>query len=262
VSYAIHALLVEDSDADAGLLRALMQKTEQARFGVTRATWLKSALTLLENKTFDVVLLDMGLPDSQGVDSVVSIMQHAPGVPVVVLTGYEDLETAINAVRVGAQDYLLKTDITPSQLEWRIICSIERGRASRDAKKLMLESVAILRDGPVGSMRPPATGLIGEHVNAVEHAVAELRAYLLKNAPAHYEAGENILDANRYGVAMREMRDFLRLDVDRGRRTLTDIATDAVRAVSDPALEGADAEQAILEVLDDHNERAVRLGGQ
>lgn len=112
-------LLVEDEDADAGLvIRALRPFARRSE--VSRATSLKDARAWLHRNACDVVLLDLSLPDSLGFETVTRIHAEVPSVPLVVLTGYDDEDFALQTLAAGAQDYLVKGQ-TDGPLMWRAI---------------------------------------------------------------------------------------------------------------------------------------------
>ena len=98
---------------------------------VIRATRLATALERLAMGDIDAVVLDLTLPDSHGVDTVVSVVEHSPHVPVVVLTGNRDPGKAIDAVRAGAEDYLPKSQMNQDHLRRAIVQSVERHRCKR-----------------------------------------------------------------------------------------------------------------------------------
>src|SRR5579884_3980404 len=104
----VRVLLVEDNPADARYLRESL--ADAGVFGVhfTHVTRLSDALKRLEGEHFEVVLLDLSLPDETGIETLVRMHAKAPNVPIVVLTGLDDEALAIKAVREGAQDYLVK----------------------------------------------------------------------------------------------------------------------------------------------------------
>ncbi len=104
----IHILLVEDSISDALLVRRALASATQAPFHVQHVTSLNAALQAIGEKEYDVVLLDLSLPDSAEFDGLLSLQQLAPKLPVVILTGQSDEEMALKAVVCGAQDYLFK----------------------------------------------------------------------------------------------------------------------------------------------------------
>ncbi|MDD5241081.1 MAG: EAL domain-containing protein [Sulfuricella sp.] len=128
---AIHTLLVEDNPGDARLIREALAESAAPRFQLAWAESLGKALELLKQQQFAVILLDLSLPDSQGMHTVQRIEQAAPGIPVVVLTGLDDEALAVEAVRSGAQDYLAKSDATPHLLSRVVRYAIERQRIGR-----------------------------------------------------------------------------------------------------------------------------------
>ncbi|MEW5744942.1 MAG: EAL domain-containing protein [Nitrospirota bacterium] len=103
----LRILLIEDNPADADLIREMTESC-RPRCLLTIAEELSSGLELLEKKPFDVVLLDLGLPDSSGLDTLRSFQEKASELPVIVLTGLADEELAAQAISMGAQDYLVK----------------------------------------------------------------------------------------------------------------------------------------------------------
>ena len=104
----IRVLLVEDNPGDARLLVELVRDTDASRLRLEHVDRLDTALDRLSSEPFDLVLLDLSLPDEQGLTTMVRAHACAPKVPIVVLTGLDDEALAVKAVRAGAQDYLVK----------------------------------------------------------------------------------------------------------------------------------------------------------
>lgn len=104
----IQVLLIEDNPADALMLREAVRVDVLSSFEFTVAESLTSGLEILRDKQFDVILLDLGLPDSQGLKSFETVHSAFPEKPVVVLSGSADQRLALEAVQSGAQDYLVK----------------------------------------------------------------------------------------------------------------------------------------------------------
>ena len=125
----IKTLLVEDDPDDVRMVRQMLTTTEGARFHVECADRLSTGITLLAEDKSDVVLLDLWLPDSQGLDTLRKVLTQAPQTPVVVLTSMDDTATAVEAVREGAQDYLVKGQVDSNLLARCIQYAIERRRA-------------------------------------------------------------------------------------------------------------------------------------
>jgi two-component system cell cycle response regulator len=103
----IRVLLIEDNPGDARLVRELLTE-EGDRFGIVLAGSMREALNRLAAESFDVVLLDLSLPDSQGFGTISSIRAQVPAMPLIVLTGFDDADFAVAAVEAGAQDFLVK----------------------------------------------------------------------------------------------------------------------------------------------------------
>jgi DNA-binding NtrC family response regulator len=127
----IRLLLVEDNPGDADLVREMLDSAGEARFELEHAGRLASGLALLAGGGYDVVLLDLGLPDSAGLDTFYELHAAVPWIPVVVLTGTTDSEIGIQAVAAGAQDFLVKGTVDGSTLVRRIRYALERKRAER-----------------------------------------------------------------------------------------------------------------------------------
>ncbi len=125
----IHVLLVEDNPADARLFLELVRDTGAGRLKLEHVTRLSTALDRLSNGHFDVMLLDLSLPDEQGLATLTRAHAHAPNVPIVVLTGLDDEALAVKAVRAGAQDYLVKGRVDGDLLVRSLRYATERGRA-------------------------------------------------------------------------------------------------------------------------------------
>ncbi len=120
-------LLVEDNPADADLLMdSLTQDDGSSVWQVRHVERLSEALQALEQQPVDVVLLDLSLPDSQGLGSITRLQAVVPHLPIVMLTGRDDTQIAVQAVAQGAQDYLVKGQITTSLLTRALRYAIER----------------------------------------------------------------------------------------------------------------------------------------
>ncbi|WP_040899595.1 diguanylate cyclase [Xenococcus sp. PCC 7305] len=122
----IKTLLVENNKRDAFLLRKKLVKTEEVQFNLTHAERLETAVSFLHQESFDIVLLDLSLPDSKGLETLLTLEKIAPNLPIVLLTGFKDEIIALKAVRQGAQDYLVKEQTTTDVLVRSINYAIER----------------------------------------------------------------------------------------------------------------------------------------
>ena len=139
----IRILMIEDSATDALLFEAMLDAEKTFQHTLTRANRLADGLALIAAREFDVVLLDLGLPDSQGLATFEELHQKAPRLPIVVLTQGGDFDTAMNAIKKGAQDYLFKHDLYAFPLMRAVQCAIERERLKQQLHEA-LEQVKTL----------------------------------------------------------------------------------------------------------------------
>ncbi len=128
-------LLIEDNADDLELIKRKLSKSTSSRYIVTTARKLQTGLEYLDSNEIDLVLSDLGLPDSHGLDTVTKILCSAPHVPLIILSGFDDEAIAIKAVQAGAQDYLVKGHIEDSQMERSLAYAIERARLQRELEQ-------------------------------------------------------------------------------------------------------------------------------
>jgi excisionase family DNA binding protein len=128
----IRVLIIEDEPSDAALLRLGLTTERRGRtdppFEVEHAETLAEGLARLAQGGFDAVLLDLGLPDSTGLDSVAPVYRAAPDIPIVVVTGDDDDRVALQAIRQGVQDFLPKEKMDRTSLRRSVLHGIERAR--------------------------------------------------------------------------------------------------------------------------------------
>jgi DNA-binding NtrC family response regulator len=140
----IRVLLVEDDPADARLFQAMLALESKDEFQLARVGRLAEALGNLKGQGYDLVVSDLGLPDSQGLPTFLSLQAQAPQLPIVVLSGQEDEEMAVKAVQEGAQDYLVKTQVSGPLLARSLRYAIERKRIESERDRLIQELQAAL----------------------------------------------------------------------------------------------------------------------
>ena len=122
----LRILLVEDNASDAELIRQMFRKERPDSYELTHLLSITDAIRHLAKGGVDIVLLDLGLPDGRGLDTVRRARAAAPGIPVVVLTGLDDEQLAAQAMKEGAQDYLIKGQIQNRALPRALRYAIER----------------------------------------------------------------------------------------------------------------------------------------
>lgn len=197
-------ILVLEDDADyARVLSVLLRYTGEEHFEITNAQSLAQALERLDEQTHDVVLLDLALPDSRGLDTLRELREGFPDTPVVVLTALENHDLAVQAVREGAQDYLYKNEVDSTMLVRALHFGMERHRSLSRFRQL--------------SMTDELTGLLnrrGFFSLAQQHMMIAQRAnrhLMLFFADVDHLKGIN----DRYGhqvgdEALRSMAQLLR----------------------------------------------------
>lgn len=122
----LNVLIVEDNPGDARLIEIMLHDCPQFDFRCKKADRLSFALDAISESAFDVVLLDLALPDSFGLETFTKAKEATPQTPIVVLTGNDDETIALSAVREGAQDYIVKGQFDEKQLVRAINYAIER----------------------------------------------------------------------------------------------------------------------------------------
>ena len=160
----IKILLVEDNLEYAHLIRAMVSGVGGTGFELAHVERLSEALKYISEQSWDVVLLDLSLPDSHGLDTVVKVQAHAPNVPIVVLTGLDDEALAIKAMQEGAQDYLVKGQVNGNLLRRSIRYAIERKRGEEVFKTLAISSpigIYVVQDRVFQFISPQFQKLVG-----------------------------------------------------------------------------------------------------
>ncbi|MBY0432420.1 MAG: response regulator, partial [Rhodospirillales bacterium] len=148
----VAVLLVEDNPGDARLVREMLRDWDgHPKIGAVHAVdSLAGALAALAAEAFQVVLLDLSLPDSHGLETVSRLRQAAPTIPVVVLSGTDDEEMALKAVKGGAQDYLVKGRGDGETICRAISYAIERFRAEEALRQNEAELRTIFDHAGIG----------------------------------------------------------------------------------------------------------------
>ncbi|MDA8084691.1 MAG: response regulator [Nitrospiraceae bacterium] len=137
-SSGISLLLVEDDQGDALLIREMLSKVDE-QIHIHHCERLSEALEMVSGGGYDIALLDLALPDSYGLGTVRKMYSQNMDLPLIVLTGLSDEKTGIEAVKEGAQDYLVKDQINGRLLAKSILYAIERKRIENEKQRLIGE---------------------------------------------------------------------------------------------------------------------------
>ncbi|MCS7305056.1 MAG: fused response regulator/phosphatase [Thermoguttaceae bacterium] len=133
-------LLVEDDPDDVWILRNLLGDRWDGPFELVHVELLEDALRCLETSKIDAILLDLSLPDSQGVETFLRIYAQAPEAPIVILTGLDDQALALRCVQAGAEDYLVKGQVDDELLIRSLRYAMERSRRRQAEQQLQTQT--------------------------------------------------------------------------------------------------------------------------
>jgi PAS domain S-box-containing protein/putative nucleotidyltransferase with HDIG domain len=172
----INVLLIEGNPGDARLIQEMLAEGGDARFKLECVDRLSTGLACLVANDIGLVLLDLGLPDSQGFDTFAQAHAQAPRMPIVVLSGVADENLAIKTVQKGAQDYLVKGDLDSYSLLRTMRYAIERKRAEEELRgqALIFENIQdsiVVTDleGNILKWNPAAERMFGYYKDEVFH---------------------------------------------------------------------------------------------
>ncbi len=146
----MHILIVEDNPSQQTLIREMIKAGLKSPVDFTTAARRATALERLAEADVDVILLDLMLPDSQGLDTFKTLQAHAPHVPIIVLSGLDDEALALQAVQAGAQDYLVKGQFTHHLLAHAIPYAVERKRITEALRASEEKFRTLAESSPVG----------------------------------------------------------------------------------------------------------------
>ena len=152
IKKVLNVLLIEDNPPDAYLVIELLEQSNLINFEVKWSTKLRDGLNELKSQTFDVILLDLSLPDSFGIETLLNTLEKTQNIPIIVLTGEDNDKLGIKFVKKGAQDFLIKGQVNNIRLIHSIQYAIERKKMEDSLKEThqkLIESetkLIILRD--------------------------------------------------------------------------------------------------------------------
>lgn len=192
----LRVLMVEDNPGDARLVSIMLSESPVA-FEAREARRLDEALTLLAAENFDVALLDLGLPDSLGLDTLRRVMVAAPSLPIVILTGNADDRMAMEALEQGAQDYLVKGWGGAEALQRAIRYAIERGRTEEKLKQSESMFRAIFEQAALGISLFDADMKLVAVNNAIERTLGYESDKLLGQTTINFTYADDVAVTER-----------------------------------------------------------------
>ena len=121
-------LLIDDDVSERALFRQRIQNVNSENFAFCEAETLNDGVTTIQAETVDLAILDLNLPDSEGLATLEAFYVAAPTIPIIVLTGLDDAELGLKAIKVGAQDFLVKGDLSTELVKRSVRYALERHR--------------------------------------------------------------------------------------------------------------------------------------
>jgi len=136
---SVRVLILEDNPAECRLVEEMLMSVDRPLFSVESVTSLEAGKQALEKNAYDVLILDLGLGQSQGIETLKSIRSLAPHIPIVVLTLLDDEKVGVQAMQEGAQDYLIKAQVNGPFLSRALRYAIERAKTQDDLRRASFE---------------------------------------------------------------------------------------------------------------------------
>ena len=239
----IKVLLIEDNEGDARLIQAYLSETANITIELERADCLSAGLGCLADGGLDVVLLDLVLPDSSGLETFRKVIEHDPDAAVVVLTGLDVDELALRAVQEGAEDYLVKNELDADRLIRSVRYAVERTERRRVQRALELTQQELRVAWKIQhSLYPDSSPVLdGIHISGASYPAAEVGGDFYDYIPMlNDDLGIVIADASGHGIdpalLMAEARATLRT-LARSHGSVEEIVTAANRILMESMLD-------------------------
>jgi two-component sensor histidine kinase/CheY-like chemotaxis protein len=225
-------LLIEDNLGDIVSIRTMISELSDGCFELKFAESLSEALIILRNENFDVILMDLGLPDSQGFRTFTQVHNQMPELPIIIITGLEDEDLGLSAVKEGAQDYLIKGQVDKNLLGRTLKYAIERKQTEEGLKSSINEKDVLLK----------------ETHHRVKNNMQVI--YSLLNLQTHYAKNEeavNVLKESQNRVkSMGIIHEKLYKSTDRSKIDFSDY----VKSLTSDLLDSYDVSDTIIPVVE------------
>jgi diguanylate cyclase (GGDEF)-like protein len=245
-------LLIEDNTTDADFLRAALRRSKAEEIDLTHVTTLKDGGIALKKGEFDVVLLDMGLPDGNGMECVAAVQAANPEIPIIVLSGQDDEDFAVSILNKGVQDYLVKWEG-----KGRVILRAIRYAMERKKAELRMNFLAQY-DGLTGM--PNREFLAGHLKSAIARAErGDNKVALFYLGLNKFKAANELLGHEGADVLLKEVAERLHLHTRAG-DALARLGGDEFAVVVEGLIEVQDVESIARKLINSLNE-AFEING-
>ena len=235
---SVRILLVEDNLGDRRLIREMLAEATKMTFDLQYADRLQAAIEYMDQNDVEVILLDLGLPDSQGLETLRQVYAQASNTPIVVLTGLNDETVGVEAVSEGAQDYLIKGQVDAQLLRRTIRYAIERQQAEERERRLQMQLNLSNRLASLGLM---VEGIAHEINNPLASVMGFAQMLMYEDVPEIVREDVKTIaeNAQRVGDIMTNLLAFARQQkMERTYVNVNDVVTEALEMRAD-ALKGS-----------------------
>lgn len=171
-------LVVEDNPGDYVLLKEFLQLGNLSVESIFHATDMTGAKALVKDNRFDIAFLDLTLPDSTGIDSVIALNRLLPTTPIVVLSGLSTIEIAIKSISLGAQDYLVKGEFDEKMLVKSVQYSIERKKTKEELAEQQIKQQKLITEVAIQAQEKEKNELGRELHDNITQIMATVKMYL------------------------------------------------------------------------------------
>ena len=213
----VRILLIEDNPGDTRLIQEMLKEVKNKNFDLKWVDRLSKGLEYLSKGGVDIVLLDLSLPDSQGLETFTSLYAQEPRVPIIILSGQADEALAINAVHEGAQDYLVKGQVDGVLLMRAIHYAIERKKAEKELadayQRLKETQEQLIQSAKMAAMGQLAAGVsheLNQPLTGIKGFAQAVLMDLKENNPLRGDLNKIIEQANRMDKIIQHVRFFAR----------------------------------------------------
>jgi PAS domain S-box-containing protein len=210
----LRILYLEDNPGDVVLIREMLSDCKDIPFQLESAERLSTAMTFLDSERVDLILADLNLPDSEGIETFEKLIMSFPKIPLIVMSGLQDEELALKAVRNGAQDYLVKGQVDSRLLVRGIRYAIERKISEDKVKESEEKYRQLYNEAPIGYHELDKKGRFirvnQTEADMLEYSIEELLGKFVFDIIAPYEHKKAIKLFNKKIAGKKELKGFER----------------------------------------------------
>jgi len=213
-------LLIEDNPADAWILKEMLETTSLNIGNLYEAERIEEACRLIESKNISLVLLDLSLPDSSGLNSFLTLQRAANKIPVIILTSLSDTDMALRAIHAGAKDYLVKGEINKNVLIRAIQYTLERRKLEKELEQQQKIKLQQITAATLAAQERERTYIGEELHDNINQILTSVKLYI-STAISQPEMRDDLLDRahSHLTLVMEEIRKLSKKLISPGMKT-------------------------------------------